>query len=155
MGFSARLKSQDLWSESFDKVKNTVKVDAMEVSAVSVREDNGRSGGEGGGGGAGGGNSSRSWSLPRSVVWEAEFLGDVSVLVSLTTDKVAFKVCCVRTTQYRKDQNESARSEKLGVALEGHRQLRRKGDLVTYSANAIRCGEPEVPHTRRRQEVRR
>ena len=111
--------------------------------------------GHGSGGGQAGGDdgrgeiSSRYWSPPRRVEWAAEFLGDVFVLVSLSTDAVTYNVCYVRTTQYRKAQNEPARSTKLGVTLEGHRKHWGKREVVTYSTNATRCGGPEVVHARR------
>ena len=78
-------------------LKKTVMAGLMEKTVVNVR---GESGGGGGDGGGDGGNSWRSWSRTRQIGGAAEFLVDVFLLVSLTTIKVAKKICTVRNTWY-------------------------------------------------------
>ena len=99
--FSAKLKLQDLRNDSFRLVKKTVNVDPMENSAVSVRVDNDGSGVEDDDDGAEVGILRDLLSLPRRVDRSARFFYDVSMLVSLMTDRFANRICCVRTIQYQ------------------------------------------------------
>ena len=91
----------------------------------------------------------------RFVDWAAELFGYIIVLVPLKIDRFAYKVCCVQKTQSQEGQNEPSRSAKQEMTLKDHRQPWGKRAVVTYSTDAIRCGEPEVLHMRLRREIQR